>query len=291
VSEHYADKVWTNHERKSAQARALHENQEYILPVRFDNTEIPGLRSTVAYIDARSSTKDELVNLILEKLREPLPEPAPEAGPMRVPRTAEQQRQLLAQQPPLWEYLLFASVLAQGKAALEAKWLDYQVRYVRPVGPPLDNVQAVAFIQHAMSDIKGVPPNVERVLDPQVQERAFGAPGFPGDPIQIEYMSQRIIEIYETFLDWAARIRGAVVPEEFGRLFELVALLVDEPVNQIRAFIDKTVAEVDRIPDLLASPDDTPITITLSLILSIDDRKAVELDREMDYLARKGLFG
>lgn len=71
ASEHYARKVWTSHERKSAQARALHENEEYILPVRFDDTEIPGLRSTVAYVDARATTPDELIALILEKLNTP----------------------------------------------------------------------------------------------------------------------------------------------------------------------------------------------------------------------------
>jgi hypothetical protein len=42
ASEAYANKVWTTHERRSAQARALQSNQEYVLPVRFDDTEIPG---------------------------------------------------------------------------------------------------------------------------------------------------------------------------------------------------------------------------------------------------------
>ena len=70
ASVHYAGKVWTNHERKSAQARALDENREYILPVRFDDTEIPGLRSTVAYIDARSITRDELIALISRKTQQ-----------------------------------------------------------------------------------------------------------------------------------------------------------------------------------------------------------------------------
>src|SRR5688572_3604856 len=42
ISEHYNKKLWTNHERKAAQSRAFQENQEYILPARFDNTEIPG---------------------------------------------------------------------------------------------------------------------------------------------------------------------------------------------------------------------------------------------------------
>src|SRR5438128_7586050 len=35
ASKQYATKVWTNHERQSAQARAIQEHSEYILPARF----------------------------------------------------------------------------------------------------------------------------------------------------------------------------------------------------------------------------------------------------------------
>ena len=42
VSAAYAAKVWPTHERRNAQARALSQNREYILPVRFDDTETPG---------------------------------------------------------------------------------------------------------------------------------------------------------------------------------------------------------------------------------------------------------
>src|SRR5262245_31136756 len=45
----YAAKVWTKHELKSAQTRAFEENREYILPARFDDTEIPGVPKTVKY--------------------------------------------------------------------------------------------------------------------------------------------------------------------------------------------------------------------------------------------------
>lgn len=41
ISNHYANKLWANHERRSAQARAFQENREYILPARFDDTDIP----------------------------------------------------------------------------------------------------------------------------------------------------------------------------------------------------------------------------------------------------------
>ena len=43
VSRHYAKKVWTSHERQNAQARAIGGSKEYILPARFDRTEVPGL--------------------------------------------------------------------------------------------------------------------------------------------------------------------------------------------------------------------------------------------------------
>ena len=68
VSRHYAEKAWTNHERKSAQERAFKEHKAYILPIRLDDTEIPGIRNTVGYIDYRKTTPEEIVDLILEKL-------------------------------------------------------------------------------------------------------------------------------------------------------------------------------------------------------------------------------
>jgi hypothetical protein len=52
ISRHYAEKVWTNHERRAAQSRALTERGEYILPVRFDDTAVEGLLPTVRYLDA-----------------------------------------------------------------------------------------------------------------------------------------------------------------------------------------------------------------------------------------------
>ncbi len=73
VSKHYRDKVWTNHERRAAQARALSESYEYILPARFDDTEIEGLLPTIGYIDLRKHSPHEVCVLICQKLgRDPL---------------------------------------------------------------------------------------------------------------------------------------------------------------------------------------------------------------------------
>lgn len=68
ISKHYAAKLWTNHERQSAQARAFEESREYVLPVRFDNTDVPGLPTTIGYIDIHNKSPQKLCDLIVEKL-------------------------------------------------------------------------------------------------------------------------------------------------------------------------------------------------------------------------------
>lgn len=68
LSAHYARKVWTSHERQSAQARAFEENREYLLPARFDDTPIPGILNTIGYIDLRSKTPEQLSELVVAKL-------------------------------------------------------------------------------------------------------------------------------------------------------------------------------------------------------------------------------
>lgn len=68
VSEHYVKKAWTKHELKSAQARAFEENSEYILPIRLDDSELPGLTPTIAYLDARTTPLHDICQMFVNKL-------------------------------------------------------------------------------------------------------------------------------------------------------------------------------------------------------------------------------
>ena len=69
ISEAYRTKVWTNHERCSAQARALTESNEYILPAFFDETiEVPGLLKTTGYVSLKGKAPEQLASLIVQKL-------------------------------------------------------------------------------------------------------------------------------------------------------------------------------------------------------------------------------
>ncbi len=68
ISASYAEKIWPTHERRSAFERAIETKEEYILPARFDDTPLPGLRKTISYIDLRKKTPEEFAALILTKL-------------------------------------------------------------------------------------------------------------------------------------------------------------------------------------------------------------------------------
>ena len=64
VSQDYINKAWPTVEKRSAMARAMKERKEYILPARFDDTAIPDLLDTVAYIDLRETSPLQLSDLI-----------------------------------------------------------------------------------------------------------------------------------------------------------------------------------------------------------------------------------
>jgi len=68
ISKDYVEKAWTTHERQHAQARALLARDEYILPARFDDTDVPGMTNTVGHVDLRNTTAAELVTLIRAKV-------------------------------------------------------------------------------------------------------------------------------------------------------------------------------------------------------------------------------
>ena len=73
LSKYYQQKLWANHERQHAQARAFKENREYILPVRLDDTEIPGITPTIGYLDLREMTIKQVYEALDKKLSEATP--------------------------------------------------------------------------------------------------------------------------------------------------------------------------------------------------------------------------
>jgi hypothetical protein len=85
LSAAYAKKAWTRHEMQAAQERAFRENEAYILPVRLDDTAIPGIGETVAYLDLRRESVEEVAQIAAEKIRGARSRGAADKGQAQLP--------------------------------------------------------------------------------------------------------------------------------------------------------------------------------------------------------------
>jgi hypothetical protein len=281
ISQSYVSKPWPSHERQSAQARALNELGPYFLPVRFDDSVLPGLRPTVAYIDASRVTADQLGRLIIDKLVGVPGTSSPAPIVFGVPRSVEEQRQLLAERPEAWEFMLYASTLLLRRNAIDKKWRDDGIGYARRTGKYLDRKAAIEYVSSAALDAGMIIGQITHVLSSDAQETAFGRLGESGEPTMIEHIATRLIDVYEELLDWAANLRGMGVPSDFRNMIELAAQLARYPARQIREFVDYFVAQVEKIPERLLRGETVHLELTLKIELDQDVVSAVkeELDR------------
>jgi prenyltransferase beta subunit len=70
VSPDYPERAWPRLERRSALARALEANEDYVLPIRVGGeTPVPGLLDTVGYLDADLYDLDDIAAMAMVKLR------------------------------------------------------------------------------------------------------------------------------------------------------------------------------------------------------------------------------
>jgi hypothetical protein len=70
ISKHYPLNAWTEAERASAREHALRDPDEYILPLRLDDSEIPGIKDVKGYQDLQQGSMESVVDLLEGKVRE-----------------------------------------------------------------------------------------------------------------------------------------------------------------------------------------------------------------------------
>lgn len=103
ISASYIDKPWPLLEGRIALGRALFEHQTYLLPVRLDDSDLPGLLPTIGYVDGRSTSPAELVDLVLQKLGQRPGLASPTTIEVAVPPETEGETRIAAGQESLRE--------------------------------------------------------------------------------------------------------------------------------------------------------------------------------------------
>ena len=80
VSADYAGRDWTRLERRAAFSRAVAEAGVYVLPARFDDSELPGLLPDVVTVDLRRYSPGQFADLVVAKLADLTISPSPPPG-------------------------------------------------------------------------------------------------------------------------------------------------------------------------------------------------------------------
>jgi hypothetical protein len=278
ISRRYIEKKWPTHEGRSALARRLDADVPYLLPVRLDDSELPGLQPTVGYIDSRITGQEQLVELILAKVGAARPVD-------RVPRTPSEEAYLISTRPPAWPYLLFAAVLLRERDSLASELRDHEIGYAAPRGSKLADREAWKTLESAMPTASVIAGNLDRLFATTVQERVFGGADEEGGAEGVAHLAARVIDIYRGLLNWSAELRGAVVSDNFSEAFRIAARFADGPVRQINEFVDYAVTQIDAVPSALREDTSEPIEISLLLKLDIDDGLVEEFTAELQRVA------
>ena len=69
ISTYYVQRIWKKLERQAMQAHDLFSKTEVVLPVRLDDTDVPGLLPTVGYLDYRKEGVAGIVEGVIAKLK------------------------------------------------------------------------------------------------------------------------------------------------------------------------------------------------------------------------------
>ena len=150
VSKEYVSKSWPIHERRASVSRAVRVREQYILPVRFDDSTLPGLPTATKYLSASEYPPAELASLIADKLGvSPFAGKASDVPPPRMTSLTGE---------AVFDYSNFNGryIIGRGNLEFETMWTkaDDMSIYVYS-DPPLINGVALAKDCHLIAAVSG----------------------------------------------------------------------------------------------------------------------------------------
>jgi hypothetical protein len=165
---------------------------------------------------------------------------------------------------------------------LDQAWHAHTHRDPQTPEPELGADDAMRLVTSVFQEPTITNAEIARLLAPVNWELAFGAEGEAGNPVRIRHLAEELMELYGGFLNLSVLVRNASVPAQFLRVFELAVSFAGAPVDQMREFVNRVVAEFDGLPAALR--EGTPRNVTLDLTITADHELIVESQHELELL-------
>jgi hypothetical protein len=278
-SQHYVSK-WTRLQSRAAMARALEDHTEYVLPIRIDDTPVPGLLPTIAYLDMRVHSDEVIAQAVAQKLAQHRASFTP-----TTPITPQSVAALVREKPRGWEYLLYVTVVSQGLQELESKYHEHFLRYA-PRNGTVEHGNGINLIRDRnvlLGEIIKVA--VETVFTEATQEAAFGEPGVPGDPGRIVHLGELFVRTFDEILEWAREIHATSYAKDRTRTAARIhAQFADQQLRAMHAVAQDLRGVADTLVERLTAGEQ--INMTVPLVFEVDPELERQFKVALDELSR-----
>ena len=164
-------------------------------------------------------------------------------------------------QPPHWEYLLFATSLRDGVARHRRLARTHALKI--PIGFGEDVQDPLAWINARFNDALRLVSTLNDLMG-AIQE-AFGPVGVSGDTGSIIFVTDTMADLYRDAILWGLRVRTANVDGQFQRLVTAVGDMMDAVVLQLAQFGPHVKAQLEAA--IAAPKTGVPVEITLTISL------------------------
>lgn len=171
---------------------------------------------------------------------------------------SERAQQLALERPEFWEFLLAEELLRSKLGQVRRKYNEFQRGLLYNRSRKMTGREYLSWVQAKVEDIVSLF-NVIKTAFSEELVASWGAPGEPGDPIEIKMAVDKIITACNDMLEWEIDLKAVHPPEAFNRLKELMS-------GYTFMYFD----EIEQMPDRLIEPFKQPNPegkITINLLL------------------------
>jgi hypothetical protein len=187
-------------------------------------------------------------------------------------------RQIVRDRPDGWEYRLTAELLRDGLKPTMRGWRDLRDGLYTKSSTILADDDALAWFRAKMDESGRLVPALAALYSKELA-RAWGAPGEPGDPIEIRHVCKLIQAAAAQLLHWEEEVRAVSVTAAYSGLFDCLPGAAGMQLEQlvgIPASLDEVVDWAETHPGV---PKKSSHEVNFSLPDGWSDRVARECRR------------
>jgi hypothetical protein len=195
--------------------------------------------------------------------------------------------EILLEQPPCWEHLLFANTFAEEiRRVKEHEW-DVQYDVILGPAPRLTKpVEVFEWVSKHMDEEQRIIDSFTNLVNVALPD-ALGSPGVSGDSEKLVYVSRRLGDTYRSAFEWASEARRIGVPEEYRKIVSIVGGFLNSIIKQVEEFSTNFRTQLNAG---IARGQAEGGTIVIEMTISFELHGLDEFNREIKRLRRLAGF-